>query len=148
MLIRGLNLESFNYPSVLSFSDLTGLPPLEVINIERAAQLGLFTGFPASDGTLHFRPMTGVTRQQAAIILARAANLTVPEQSQATTTLTRLCPSDYQTIDLWAQPYVAAALQDGLIETAEPNHFKPSNHLTRAEGAKYTYLILNKLKKI
>ena len=148
MLIRGLNLESFNYPVGLTFSDLQGLPPLEVINIERSAELGLFSGYPAADGTMHFGPRAGVTRQQAAVVLARATNLSLPEQSQAGMTLARLCPYDYQNIEQWARPYVAAALQAGLLETAAPGYFRPGSSLTRAEGAKYTYLTLKKLNKL
>ncbi|MEW5954771.1 MAG: S-layer homology domain-containing protein [Bacillota bacterium] len=148
MLIRGLNLETFNYPAWPAFSDLQGQQPLDIINIERSAELGLFSGFPAAGGTMHFRPRAGVTRQQAAVTLTRAANLTLPEQNQAATILARLCPYDHQEIEPWAKPYVAAAIQGGLIETASPGYFRPASSLTRAGGAKYIYLTLKMLKKI
>lgn len=124
---------------------------LPVQYVETAARNGIVTGF--SDRT--FRPQDALTREQAAVILARVANLKVlndPEKVQAA--LERIF-EDADQIAPWAAPAVLAAYQAKLIvgkPSTDPKSkkvlFDPAGKVTRSEAVTLTYRVLKKLKKI
>ncbi|MHB1167179.1 MAG: S-layer homology domain-containing protein [Carboxydocellales bacterium] len=83
----------------------------------------IITGFP--DGT--FKPELEVTREQLAIMLARALNLPLPQQKSGLTDV----PANYQYAD-----YIYAAKSAGIINGYADQTFRPEQKATRAEVAK------------
>ncbi|MFZ3171030.1 MAG: S-layer homology domain-containing protein [Carboxydocellales bacterium] len=83
----------------------------------------IITGFP--DGT--FKPELAVTREQLAIMLARALELRTPQQKSGLTDV----PANYQYAD-----YIYAAKSAGIINGYADQTFRPAQNATRAEVAK------------
>jgi spore germination protein YaaH len=83
----------------------------------------IITGFP--DGT--FKPELAVTREQLAIMLARALELRTPQQKSGLTEV----PANYQYAD-----YIYAAKSAGIINGYADQTFRPAQNATRAEAAK------------
>ncbi|MGI5911884.1 MAG: S-layer homology domain-containing protein [Syntrophomonadaceae bacterium] len=104
-----------------SFSDVTPQDP-NLIYIQYISQLNLIKGFP--DGTFH--PREGLTRAQAAVVLAQAAKLYTPAVSAT--------PFSDLPVDHWAAPYITAAARAGYIQGFPDGSFRPDEQLTRAQG--------------
>lgn len=83
----------------------------------------IITGFP--DGT--FKPELEVTREQLAIMLARALSLPSPEQKTGLTDI----PADHKYAD-----YIYAAKEAGIINGYDDGSFRPERKASRAEVAK------------
>lgn len=71
------------------------------------------------------RPMDEVTRQEAAVMLAKAFNLTLTDRTATFT--------DGSTIAAWALPYVNAMQDAGYIAGMSDGGFHPTKDITRAE---------------
>lgn len=94
--------------------------------LRAAYRIGLLKG----DGG-KARPDDPLTRQEAAALLVRAAALSQPlPQPPAAPAF-----SDQDTIAAWAQPSVAAAAGNGLLQGDGDGSFRPQQTLTRAEAA-------------
>lgn len=119
--------------------------------IETAARAGIVRGKDAH----RFFPDDPLTREEAAIIIARALNLKTGTPEAAQLALTKTF-TDGQLTGHYAAPAVLAVTK-AKIMNGEPNdasakkptfRFNPRGDLTRAEMAIITYRIMVQLKKI
>lgn len=141
MLVKALKLPRQPLATISpTFEDLDNLSYEEKIDIETAASYGLISGFPGAE-KLKFRPQSPVTRQQAAIVFARAAKAELPDARQAAAVVSQYF-EDHEQIENWAAPYVLSSLQMNILSMDEPGWFKPQEPLTRAEAARSVYLIM------
>lgn len=105
---------------VYAYKDITPAQP-NYIFVNYLKKAGLIAGFP--DGT--FRTQAGLTRAEAATVLAKAAGL------KAETAATGF--KDVSTKH-WAASNIAAAKKAGLISGYPNGTFRPEAMITRAEG--------------
>jgi len=84
---------------------------------------GVLTGYP--DGTI--RPAGQVTRQEAAVMLAKLDGLPVSESGEPSF-------ADAADIRSWSKPSVGAAVYSKLLGGYPDGTFKPARSLTRAEA--------------
>ncbi|MEK0314911.1 S-layer homology domain-containing protein [Cohnella sp. 56] len=89
--------------------------------IRQAVGLGFVTGYP--DGT--FGPKRQVTRAEFAVMLVKAMKLSTVDQKTAFK----------DAIAPWAEPYVATAVEEGLIAGYPDGTFRPGAAITREEMA-------------
>lgn len=128
ILVRALNLE----PVVgNAFTDTNSHWAKE--SISTAAACGLISGYDQNT----FGPNDLITREQAAVIIARAAQL-----EAAGNEFEELNFTDSQAISSWARSGVAAAFQGGFISGYPDGSFRPQGHTTRAEAT----VIIGKLR--
>jgi len=118
-----------------------------------AAKNGIIYGFPTASG-IKFRPADNLTREQAATIIARVANLKISDDEDATrAAIEKAFTDDYSNFGPWAAPYVYAAYKAGFIQGV-PNDdgktfsFNPKDSLKRSEAAKLIYILMKKQKKL
>lgn len=116
---RGIQLDT-EVPA-LTFEDTDSIPSWASASIAILANAGVITGY--EDNT--FRPSAPVTRQEMAVIVARALDLPIDQTAVPTFT-------DSDSIQAWAKPYIAAAETAGLIQGSN-GKFNPNNKATRAE---------------
>ncbi len=90
--------------------------------IETIAAKGIISGFP--DGT--FQPDAPVTRAQFVKMLVLTLGL---KAGVGSTPFTDVSPTE------WCAPYVATALQAGIVEGMTPSRFGPDQPLTREQMA-------------
>ena len=110
--------------AAVPFTDIQGTEHESAIVICTA--LGLFSG----TGEDTFSPDAPVTREQAAKLLVRAAELL--SRTALSRTGTPSC-SDAADVSAWAAPYVAASYAEGLLRGAADGRFMPAAHLTREQ---------------
>ncbi len=116
---------SFSNPTTsatLPFSDLNGVSPEQLNQIQRAVQAGLLHGDPNH----RFRPVDTLTRQEMAVLLTQSLQLPLG------TTATEF--SDVQPSD-WASRYIKAAQEAGLMIGYGDGTFRPQAPVTREELA-------------
>lgn len=118
--------------------------------VEAAARHGLVYGDP--DG--NFRPGDKLTRQEAAVIMARVANLKLSDDVNKVKLELEKMFSDGSDCSPWAAPAILAVVKAKIME-GEPvegdsklRRFDPEGYLTRAEAITLTYRLMKKLKKI
>lgn len=124
--------------------------------IETAAKAGIVRG--AALG--RFLPDSAITRQDAAVMIARAADLKLASDSTLDKVLANLQKSftDAEQIDIYARSSVEAVTKAGLIEgkenvlqqgqTKATVRFDPLNTFTRAEAAVVAMRVLQQQKKV
>lgn len=123
-------------------------------HIEAAARAGIVRG--AVGG--FFRPGDSVSRQDAAVMIARAAELkTGTDDTKILPSLQKLF-TDAKTIDIYARPAVEAITKAKLIEGIEnvlldgqkkaTYRFDPLQPMTRAEAAVIALRVLKQQKKV
>ncbi len=95
--------------------------------IEAVHRAGLMNG---DDGN-KFRPKAVVTREEAAVLLMRAAGLPITADATESAKLT-----DWNRVSPWARPYVNTALQSGSMGTNQ-SAFKPKSSVQRQDIAQY-----------
>ncbi|HPZ42770.1 MAG TPA: S-layer homology domain-containing protein [Bacillota bacterium] len=88
-----------------------------------AKAAGYISGYP--DGT--FKPYNAITRQEAAVVIAKLLGLT-PESGIAVEPF-----SDYISIDQWAMSSVDAVAAHGIMHGFPDKTFGPRKNITRAE---------------
>ncbi|MED2256126.1 S-layer homology domain-containing protein [Brevibacillus parabrevis] len=119
--------------------------------IETAARAGIIRGKQPG----YFRPDDSLTREEAAIMIARALNLKVGTLDASKVALNKLF-TDAKDIGYYAAPSVLVVNKAKLMN-GEPNEanvkkptysFKPTNNLTRAEMAVITVRVMVQLKKL
>jgi len=181
MLVQGLGLPLIDKPSTGSevFSDVAWNATPEGINgsyfgssyshvsgfkiydqshtpvqyAETAARYGIIAGY-YENGSHVFKPDQVLTREEAAAILARVANLKLfTDEIRIKAELERTF-QDAVSISPWAAASVLAAQRAKLI-VGRPIEgekrlldFAPKDPLTRAEAITITYRLLKKLKKL
>jgi heme-binding NEAT domain protein len=89
--------------------------------IARAVTLGFVSGYP--DGS--FNPNGRVNRAELAVMISRALNFGGNAES--------LGFADENEIPAWARPYVAQAVNNGLLVGYPDQSFRPGKEVTRAE---------------
>lgn len=108
--------------TVITLTDIADDPARDAITA--LAEQGILAGFP--DGS--FRPEIGVTREQMAVVYARALGLQ-PES------VSLLHFADDNQIGAWAAPYVAAMVHTGLLVGYPDGSFHPGATIRRSELA-------------
>ncbi len=119
--------------------------------IETAARAGIIRGKQPG----YFRPDDSLTREEAAIMIARAMNLKVGTLEASKLALGKMF-TDAKDVGYYAAPSVLVVSKAKLMN-GEPNEadakkptysFKPTNNLTRAEMAIITIRVMVQLKKL
>jgi hypothetical protein len=119
--------------------------------IETAARAGIVRGKEPG----YFRPDDPLTREEAAIMIARALNLKLGTPDAAKVALAKMF-TDAKDVGYYAQPAVLAVAK-AKIMAGEPNdpaakkptyRFLPKSNLTRAEMAVITIRVMVQLKKL
>ncbi|MDO7907696.1 S-layer homology domain-containing protein [Paenibacillus sp. JX-17] len=95
--------------------------------IEAVHRAGLMNG----DGSSKFRPKAAVTREEAAVLLMRAAGLPVTADATESSKLT-----DWNQVSPWARPYVNTAVQSGSM-VVDQARFNPKAFVQRQDIAQY-----------
>jgi hypothetical protein len=106
--------------ALAEFTDITGREWF-ASDIAKAVAAGVMNGYP--DGT--FKPNADISRQEAAVVLARVIGLKDDGSSLPFT--------DHNSIPAWSRPAVAAATKAGLISGYPDGSFRPTAGITRAE---------------
>jgi sugar lactone lactonase YvrE len=131
LLVRALALRA--QPAVGSgFSDVAAGAWYAGV-VTTAVNAELFGGYP--DGT--FRPGTGITRQELAVVLARALKKMncgeVPDAPEINSILGRF--SDVSSVGQWARADLALAVKAGLIGGLPDGGIAPAVPVDRAQAA-------------
>ncbi|TVY09321.1 S-layer homology domain-containing protein [Paenibacillus cremeus] len=126
----------------------------DYMHIEAAARAGIVRG--TSQGL--FLPNTVITRQDAAVMIARAADLKMGTDDKKSLAALQKLFTDANSIDIYARTAVEAVSKAGYIEGKDnvllqgqkktTQRFDPTDNLTRAESATIVIRILKSLKKI
>ncbi|MGE5390204.1 MAG: S-layer homology domain-containing protein, partial [Deltaproteobacteria bacterium] len=108
-------------PAKTIFNDVSNIDP-NLIYINYLNQRNIMKGF--SDGSYH--PQEGLTRAQAAVVVAKAAGLNPvsPEKSSFTDV----------PLDHWAAAYIESARNAGYISGFPDETYRPDDKLTRTQG--------------
>ena len=122
--------------------------------IETAARAGIIRG---TTGGM-FNPDRAITREEAAVMIARAANLRLNNDPNRVLRSLQASFTDANLIDVYARPAVEAVYRAGLITGKEnvllegqnrPTYrFDPKETMTRAEAASIALRVLAQQKKI
>lgn len=91
-------------------------------SIATAAAHGILTGY----GTDKFGPNDPITREQMAVMIVKAAELTTAEAGKTF--------ADGKTVSSWAAESVNTVVGENIMSGYEDNTFKPQNKATRAEA--------------
>ncbi|KEO85218.1 5'-nucleotidase C-terminal domain-containing protein [Tumebacillus flagellatus] len=134
ILTRLMNL-TLDTGSVSSYKDVPSAQ-WGVKYIETVAKAGLMTG----DGDQTFRPDDQITREELAVVLARAAKLDVAGKGA------KLSVADHGQVSEWAKDYVQAAIDAGLMQGDGVN-FNPLQHAQRQEVAAVAVNFANTVNK-
>lgn len=118
----------------LGLTESTGDNPFRDITTEwystpvsAAYRAGLIKG----NANGQFRPNDGVTREELALMLYRAAQYTGSEPGSGTAAVT----ANMDTVSTWANDAVRFALQHGILTGDKSGALKPGDKATRAETA-------------
>ncbi|MCX7569507.1 S-layer homology domain-containing protein [Tumebacillus sp. DT12] len=159
MLVKMLDIPLSYDPKNLTFNDV---PPVIVhpsLNgdyryIETAVKRGIIRGL----GPRIFGPAAPLSREQGAVMIARAMNLVKTEDEKKDLAALQKSFTDAGTVDYYARASVVAVTKAGIIlgRTNEllPGQknvtlrFDPHAFLTRAEAAVMSERILRKIKKL
>lgn len=157
LLVKGLNIP-LNYPrgndaySKSSFQDVGPSARTETWSyeyIETAARAGIVTG--TTEGA--FSPYMPITREQAAVMIARALKLKLAVNDEKLNSTLAKAFVDSGSMDVYARPAIQA-VNGAKIMTGTPNtlpgqkkpvySFNPKGFMTRAEAGKITVELLKK----
>ncbi|WP_260405617.1 S-layer homology domain-containing protein [Paenibacillus sp. 598K] len=122
MIARAMELPPSGVAAT-DFADQEAIPDWAKPSIAEAQAAGVITGY--EDGT--FRPHSLINRTEMVAMVVRALDLTLDEGAQPSF-------ADTDSIGAWAQPYVAAAAEAGLVNGRGNNQFVPAANTTRAEA--------------
>lgn len=128
MLIRSLGLVAAN--TTKTFSDVSDLS-WYAADARAAAALGLVQGY--EDGT--FRPNAPITREQMAVMAARAMKLLNLEAEGSRAIVATDVFRDASTISSWAKEAVSDLIAKGIMKGQPSGSFAPSSDTSRAEAA-------------
>lgn len=138
MLTKALNLKANG--SSQTFADVT--PSSWDYNAVEAAK-DYLTGYQTSNGTMYFYGSKKAVREDMAVTLVKALNLTVESNnSKLQDTFT-----DYNAISVDLRDYVYSAYINDIMKGSN-NKFNPQGTLTRAEAAVLLEKALENTKKV
>lgn len=151
LLVKGMDIPLVK-PSKQTFSDVSkgsgaGLWSYEAI--ETAARVGIVQG--RSDG--FFQPQLPVTREEAAVMIARAMNAKLAANDSKLATALGKSFLDSSSIEYYARPAIQAVTKAKIMEGSpvtvpgakKPSYqFNPKGNMTRAEVAKIAVELLKK----
>jgi hypothetical protein len=132
LMIRALGLAE-NTAHAKSFNDISASDWFAGA-VGAAAQLQLVTGF--EDGA--FRPEETITREQMAVMLARAMSFTGKGKAIDLAGEPDSLPAnfgDQEEISAWARASAAELVHYGIITGITDDRFAPQDHVTRAQAA-------------
>ncbi|MFE9275885.1 S-layer homology domain-containing protein [Paenibacillus glucanolyticus] len=121
MLGRALGLNAGG--TALTFTDTAKIPSWAKDAVAQASEAGIISGY--KDGS--FGPHQGLSRAELVAMVVRASGI-------GTDSATKLSFNDTKDIPAWARPYVAAAVEAGLVGGVSNNRFAPQQVATRAEA--------------
>jgi hypothetical protein len=128
MLIRSLGLVAAN--TTKTFSDVSDLS-WYAADARGAAALGLVQGY--EDGT--FRPNAPITREQMAVMAARALKLLNLGGEESGANAATNVFTDASSISSWAKEAVDALTAKGIMKGQSADSFAPDSDTSRAEAA-------------
>ncbi|MEK3733177.1 S-layer homology domain-containing protein [Paenibacillus sp. FSL M8-0334] len=155
LLVKGLNLP-LNYDNQPTFVDIqpgTGTTTWDYAHIETAARAGIIQGL--GDG--FFGPTQRVTREQAAVMIARALDLKMAANDSKLEQSLSKAFADAGRADYYARPAILAVSNAKIMQgspftvqgQSKPLYnFNPKGNLTRAEAGKIAVELLKKSTKI
>ncbi len=129
ILIRALGLQT---ETGMSFADT--LNRWSTDSISTAVYYNIIAGY--NENT--FGPSDPITREQMAVMIARALKLDGQDEE---TTL-----RDVNQSSSWAKASIIAAVKEGLLDGYPDGTFRAKNNLTRAEAIKVIFNLLNNLE--
>jgi hypothetical protein len=135
MVSRALHLKEAKNP--ISFADSGRIPSWGQSHIAAAEEAGIISGY--QDRT--FRPHALITRAEITAMAARALGLSSDSSVPALTF------TDSREIPGWAKPYVAVAVQKGLVKGRDNHQFAPYASATRAESVVLILAMLQQKEK-
>lgn len=155
LLVKGLNLPitSDNRPTFTDVAAGTSSITWDYDSIETAARAGIITGL--TDGV--FGPDQPLTREQAAVMIARALELKVAANDTKLQTALAKSFIDSGSMETYARPAIQAVSKAKIMEGSpvtvagqtKPQYaFNPKGNLTRAEAGKIAVELLKKSTKI
>lgn len=109
--------------SDVSFVDQLDIRPWARDAVSAAVKAGVVSGYP----DLTFRPGAVVNRDEAAVMIAKAAGLQISLAAESAFI-------DNADIADWAKPFINAAHSAGLVQGQSGNRFNPQAAMTRAEA--------------
>jgi len=115
--------------------------------LETAARAGIVRGM----GQGEFGPDGLLTREQAATMVARAANYKLTTDLDKAKVALRKEYADVDKINNYSMPYVLAVTKAGIMTGSISNNqvlFNPSSYLSRAEASVIAYRLMIELKKL
>lgn len=109
--------------------------------VDAAAAYGIVTG----DGSGNFNPMGTIARQEAAVMVARAAALCGLDTEMETVSVRNMLAQfpDYMSAADWARQALAFCYRDAILDQTELN-MRPLDAVTRAEIAQMLFNMLGK----
>ncbi|WP_276353540.1 S-layer homology domain-containing protein [Cohnella caldifontis] len=159
MIVKMLDLP-LNYDTSANLLTFSDVPPINVPGalwdyryIETAARAGIISGLAPRA----FNPGGFLTREQAAVIIARAMNYKLGDPNKDKTSLAKQF-TDAGSIDYYAIPHIQAVVKAKIMsgqevqpqagQTKSTFVFNPKSNLNRADMAVIAYNIMVKLKRI
>lgn len=133
MLVRALHLDEGGVQ--LSFRDAAKIPAWAKDAVAQAVEAGIISGY--KDGS--FGPHKPLNRTELVAMIVRASEIS-PDSSA------KLTFKDAKEIQAWARPYVAAAVEAGLVGGVGNNRFAPQQFATRAEAVTLIIELLEYVK--
>lgn len=91
-------------------------------------EIAVKAGYIAANHTAHFKADEQVTRQEAAVIIAKKMKFVLSDEGHEAERY-----EDWQEIPAWSIASVNALLRYGIMEGYPDNHFRCQGHVTRAE---------------
>lgn len=163
---KALGLNKSNYTNYGIFTDMrlfdTATPPYALAHdldgnwrqiddddykyIDLLARNGIIQGSLDDFGNLVFNYFNIISREEVAVILARAMNLAVEtDDVKITAAITKLYTDANTSIAAWAQPYVLA-VSKGYFGGYPDKTFKGKDNFTRPQAARIVYMAMKKNK--
>ncbi|MBB6732297.1 S-layer homology domain-containing protein [Cohnella zeiphila] len=155
LLVKGLNIP-LNYDDKNTFYDVVPASSSATWSykyIETAARAGIINGL--SEG--FFSPDGKLTREEAAVMIARALQLQLPTNDTKLETALAKSFLDSANISFYARPAISAVnkakIMTGATATVTGStkaffNFNPKSYMTRAEAGKVAVALLQKSTKI
>jgi len=131
MLVRALRLEATGQAS---FADVNA-GDWFADEAVAAAEAGIVRG----DGQGQFRPAETMTREEMAVMLARASALVEGQHENSGSSVEF---EDRSEISDWALKAIAEAAERGLLEGSGDNRFRPREPISRAESSQAIHRLL------
>ncbi|WP_123042262.1 S-layer homology domain-containing protein [Cohnella candidum] len=155
LLVKGLNIK-LNYDDNQSFTDVVPgakSATWDYEHIETAARAGIVSGL--SEGS--FGPDIKVTREDAAVMIARALKLKLAVNDSKLEAALAKAFVDSASAQIYARPSILAVTKAGVMSGTPVTipgqkkpmyNFNPKSNLTRAEAGAITVKLLQKFTKI